>query len=132
MVDPPRNFGRGIARLSRQRLNLARDDGELIVDRGDVRNYNYQNFMENFVDLGHVYVLHLIAPGEVPDEVKPHCDMTVDTDWRRSEHRVFETHFGMKSVIVHNTADPKRKFANTWSLVMPAATSSFIFGSSIS
>lgn len=98
---------------------LDRDDGELIVDRGDVRNYNYQNFMENFVDLGHVYVLHLLAPGEVPDEVKPYCDMTVDTEWRRSDHRVFETHFGMKSVVVHNTADPKRKFVNTWSLVMP-------------
>ena len=98
---------------------LTRDDGELIVDRGDFRNYSYQNFMENFADLGHVYVLHLISPGEVPEDVKPHCDMTVDTEWRRSEHRVFETHFGMKSVIVHNTVDPKRKFANTWSLVMP-------------
>lgn len=98
---------------------LTRDDGELVVDRGDFRNYNYQNFMENFVDMGHVYVLHMLAPGEVPDEVKPYCDMTVNTEWRRAEHRVFETHFGMKSVVVHDSADPTMKFVNTWSLVMP-------------
>ncbi len=98
---------------------LARDDGELIVDRGDVRNYNYQNFMENFADLGHVYVLHMLAPGEVPDEVRPYCDMSVDIEWRRAEHRVFETHFGMKSVVVHDTGNPQTRFANTWSLVMP-------------
>lgn len=98
---------------------LSRDDGELVVDRGDFRNYNYLNFMENFADLGHVYVLHMVAPGEVPDEVRPFCDMSVDTDWRRAQHRVFETHFGMKSVVVHDTGSPQTKFVNTWSVVMP-------------
>jgi len=98
---------------------LTRDDGELLVARGDFRNYNYQNFMENFADLGHVFVLHMIEPGEVPAEVKPYCDMSVDAEWRHAQYRVFETHFGLKSLTVHDTGSPDTKFVNTWSLVMP-------------
>ncbi len=99
---------------------LARTDGEVVVERGDFRNYNYQNFMENFADMGHSYVLHMLAPGEVPDDVRPHCDMSVNTEWREITHRSFETSFGMKSVLVHHTADPDRKFVNTWSIAPPA------------
>jgi hypothetical protein len=46
--------------------------------------------------------------------------MSVDTDWRRMQYHVFETAFGMKCVVVSNTADPDVKFINTWSTVWPA------------
>ncbi|WP_194726451.1 Rieske 2Fe-2S domain-containing protein [Noviherbaspirillum malthae] len=98
---------------------LARTDGELVVQRGDVRNYNYQNFLENFADMGHVYVLHMLAPGSAPEEIQPYCDMSVNTDWRKITHRCFETDYGMKSVLVHDTATPDKKFVNTWSIAMP-------------
>jgi len=99
---------------------LARTDGEMVLERGDIRNYNYLNFLENFADIGHSYVLHLLVPGTVPEEVKPYCDMTATTDWRHIGHHVFETHFGVKSVLVHDTADPEVKYVNTWSLALPA------------
>lgn len=98
---------------------LARDDGEQVLDRGDFRDYSYLNFFENFVDMGHVYVLHMLVPGIVPDDVMPYCDATVDTEWRNATHRVFETDFGMKCVVVHDTADPDTKYVNTWSLALP-------------
>ncbi|MEE2955026.1 MAG: Rieske 2Fe-2S domain-containing protein [Pseudomonadota bacterium] len=98
---------------------LARSDGKIVLSRGDIRNYNYLNFLENFVDIGHSYVLHMIVPGIVPEDLKPYCDMSVDTDWRNIDFRVFETDFGLKSVIVHNTADPEGKYVNTWSLAFP-------------
>jgi hypothetical protein len=50
---------------------------------------------------------------------------TVNTNWRELLHRTFETDFGMKSVMVHDTADPEVKFVNTWSIALPA---SFRFG----
>jgi len=99
---------------------LARTDGELTVERGDLRNYNYLNFLENFADMGHIYVLHLLAPGVVPDEVEPYCDRSVDVEWRNIVHRTFETDFGLKCVLVHDTKDPARKFVNTWSTALPA------------
>jgi nitrite reductase/ring-hydroxylating ferredoxin subunit len=99
---------------------LARTDGELAVERGDIRNYNYLNFLENFADMGHAYVLHLLEPGILPDDVKPYVDSTVCTDWRSIQHRSFETDYGMKSVMVHDTADPNLKFVNTWSIALPA------------
>jgi hypothetical protein len=43
----------------------------------------------------------------------------VDTSFRNSIHRSFETHFGIKSVVVSNTADPDVKFVNSWCLVLP-------------
>lgn len=98
---------------------LARNDGELIVERGDFRDYNYLNFMENFADVGHAFVLHLLQPMIVPDELKPYTDTTVDYEWRNSECHFIETHFGLKSVLVHNTSDPEIKFVNTWSLGLP-------------
>lgn len=98
---------------------MARTDGEVVLSRGDFRDYSYLNFLENFADIGHSYVLHLIEPGTVPEDVKPYCDMTVDIDWRNIVHRVFETGFGLKSVIVHNSGDPKVKYVNTWSLALP-------------
>ncbi|MBA2689729.1 MAG: Rieske 2Fe-2S domain-containing protein [Burkholderiales bacterium] len=99
---------------------LTRSDGELVLERGDFRNYNYLNFLENFADMGHVYVLHMLVPGSVPDDVAPYCDMSVNTDWQQIKHHCFETDFGMKSVLVHDSADPDVKFVNTWSLAMPA------------
>lgn len=98
---------------------LARTDGELLLERGDLRNYNYLNFLENFADMGHVFVLHMLRPGSVPAEIAPYCDLSVDTDWLKIRHRVFETQFGMKSVLVHDTSDPDKKFVNTWSLALP-------------
>ena len=99
---------------------LARTDGELVLDRGDMRSYSYLNFMENFVDMGHVYVMHMLEPGRVPPELAPYVDMSVETDWRRVQHHVIETAFGMKCVVVADTADPGTKFVNTWSTVWPA------------
>jgi len=98
---------------------LARTDGEVVLERGDFRNYNYLNFLENFADMGHVYVLHMLVPAAVPDEIKPYCDLSVNTDWRSIQHRVFETSFGMKCVLVHDTGNPEIKFVNTWSLGLP-------------
>lgn len=104
---------------------LARTDGEVVLERGDFRNYSYLNFLENFADMGHVYVLHMLVPGIIPDEIAPYIDMTVNTDWRAIQHKVFETHFGLKCVLVHDTADPQTKFVNTWGLALP---SHFRFG----
>jgi len=99
---------------------LARADGEMILQRGDVRNYSYLNFLENFVDIGHSYVLHLLVQPPVPAELVPYCDQTVDLDFRRMVHKVVETDFGLKSVLVHNTADPNVKYVNTWSMALPS------------
>lgn len=98
---------------------LTRTDGELVVQRGDFRNYNYLNFLENFADMGHVYVLHMLAPGSVPKDVEPYCDMSVSTNWHEIIHRTFETEYGMKCVLVHPTGNPEIKFVNTWSLALP-------------
>jgi phenylpropionate dioxygenase-like ring-hydroxylating dioxygenase large terminal subunit len=98
---------------------LARTDGEIILERGDIRSYSYLNFLENFVDMPHVYVLHMLEPRFVPEEIEPYCDTSVDTNFRNSIHRSFETHFGIKSVIVSNTADPDVKFVNSWCVVLP-------------
>ena len=98
---------------------LARADGEAHLHRGDVRNYNYLNFLENFADMGHAYVLHMTVPMELPDELAPYCNMTVDTDWRNAQFKVVETDWGIKSVAVHDTADPDTKFVNTWALALP-------------
>jgi nitrite reductase/ring-hydroxylating ferredoxin subunit len=98
---------------------LNRTDGELVIERGDFRKYSYLNFLENFADMGHIYVLHLLSPGTVPDEIAPYCDMSVNTKWQDIKHQVFETDFGMKCVLVHDTADPKKKFVNTWSIALP-------------
>jgi nitrite reductase/ring-hydroxylating ferredoxin subunit len=98
---------------------LARTDGEVSVSRGDVREYNYLNFLENFTDLGHAYVLHLLVPKDAPEDLKPYCDQSVDTDWRNSVYRVFETDFGVKLVLVQNSDNPDLKYVNTWSLALP-------------
>jgi len=75
--------------------------------------------LENFADLGHAYILHMLVLKGVPEVLKPYCDQTVDTEWRNSEFRVFETHFGLKLVLVQNSADPEIKYVNTWSLALP-------------
>jgi phenylpropionate dioxygenase-like ring-hydroxylating dioxygenase large terminal subunit len=98
---------------------LARTDGEVSVSRGDVREYNYLNFLENFADLGHAYVLHLLVPKDAPEDLKPYCDQTVDTAWRNSTYRVFETDFGVKLVLMQNSGNPDVKFVNTWSMALP-------------
>jgi len=98
---------------------LTRTDGEIILDRGDFRNYNYLNFLENFADIGHSYVLHMLVPGTVPDDMRPYCNFTVNTDWRQLGFHVIETHFGMKSVVIHGTSDPELKYVNTWSIALP-------------
>jgi nitrite reductase/ring-hydroxylating ferredoxin subunit len=98
---------------------LSRDDGELRLERGDIRDYTYLNWLENIADQGHVHVLHKLVPSVIPDDIRPHIDLTVDTDWRNFKFSVFETGYGMKTVCVQNTADPKVKFVNTLSIVFP-------------
>ncbi len=99
---------------------LSRTDGEIVMERGDIRPYNYLNFIENFADMGHIYVMHMLEPGKVPPELEPYVNQSVDTNWRNIEHRTFETDFGMKCVLVHNTADKNLKYVNSWSIMLPA------------
>jgi phenylpropionate dioxygenase-like ring-hydroxylating dioxygenase large terminal subunit len=98
---------------------LSRDDGELLFDGGDIRDYSYLNWLENVVDNGHVLVLHTLVPSEIPDDLRPYVNTTVDADWRKSKFHIFETDYGMKTVLVQNTADPNLKFVNTMSVVFP-------------
>ena len=98
---------------------LARTDGEIVLDRGDIRPYNYLNFLENFADMGHIYVMHMLEPGTVPPELEPYVDRSVDIDWRKIKHHVSETDFGMKCVLVQDTASADLKFVNTWSIALP-------------
>jgi len=98
---------------------LGREDGELRMERGDIRDYTYLNWLENFVDNGHVYVLHTLVPGVIHDDIRPYVDTTVDPDWRNSKFNAFETSFGVKTVLVQNTADPRLKFVNTLSIIFP-------------
>jgi hypothetical protein len=98
---------------------LARGDGEVVLTRGDLRQYNYLNWMENFVDLGHGYVLHNLVPMVMPKELEPYRDTTLKEAWTEARHECVETHYGMKAIVVHDTGDPEKKFVNTWSTVMP-------------
>ena len=97
---------------------LARSDGEGHVAGGDFRNYNYLNWMENFADTGHAFVLHNLVSMEVPEELKPYNDATVQ-GWFPSRLEFVETDYGMKTVAVWDTGDPEIKFVNTWGIAMP-------------
>ena len=97
---------------------LARTDGEAKVVDGDIRNYNYLNWMENFADMGHAVVLHGMVVRDLPEEIKPFNDYSIKTCAPLPlEH--FENDYGMKTVSVLDTGDPEIKFVNTWSLAMP-------------
>ena len=114
---------------------LARTDGTVTLQRGvilpgeggkpvvvepfDIRNYNYLAFLENFLDMGHIFALHMLLPPQVPDDLRPYCNLSVDTDWNRTQHKAIETDWGAKAVVVHNTDDPDLKFVNTFSIAMP-------------
>jgi nitrite reductase/ring-hydroxylating ferredoxin subunit len=97
---------------------LARTDGEVRLAEGDVRNYNYLNWMENFADMGHAVILHALAVRDVPDEMKPYNDHSIK-NWAPLPLEHVETDYGMKTVAVLDTGDPEIKFVNTWSLAMP-------------
>ena len=97
---------------------LARTDGEVRVADGDVRNYNYLNWMENFADMGHAVVLHALEVRDIPPELKPYNDDTIK-NWMPLPIEHVETDYGMKTVAVLDTGDPEVKFVNTWSLAMP-------------
>jgi len=71
------------------------------------------------MDIGHAFVLHMLLPPEVPPEVAPYNNDTVDYDFRNAIWKVIETHFGLKSIMVQNTADPEFKHMGTWSLALP-------------
>ena len=101
---------------------LDRNDGELRMERSDIRDYTYLNWLENFADNGHVHVLHTLVPGIIPDGIRPYVNTTVDSEWRNSQFSAFETGFGMKTVLVQNTADPDLKFVNTLSIIFPYVT----------
>jgi len=88
-----------------------------LVD-GDVRNYNYLNWMENFADMGHAVVLHGLVIRDLPEELKPFNDASIK-NWMPLPLEFVETDYGMKTVSVLDTGDPDVKFVNTWSLAMP-------------
>ncbi|HEX9787992.1 MAG TPA: Rieske 2Fe-2S domain-containing protein [Candidatus Binatia bacterium] len=97
---------------------LARSDGEVRVADGDIRNYNYLNWMENFADMGHAVILHALEVREIPEELKPYNDDTIK-NWAPLPLEHVETEYGMKTVSVLDTGDPETKFVNTWSIAMP-------------
>jgi phthalate 4,5-dioxygenase len=97
---------------------LARTDGEAKVVDGDIRNYNYLNWMENFADMGHAVVLHGLVMRDLPEEIKPFNDYSIK-NWAPLPLEHVETDYGMKTVSVLDTGDPETKFVNTWSLAMP-------------
>lgn len=97
---------------------LARTDGEVRLADGDLRNYNYLNWMENFADMGHAVILHGLAMRDVPPELKPYNDSSIK-NWMPLPLEHIETEFGMKTVSVLDTGDPRIKFVNTWSIAMP-------------
>jgi nitrite reductase/ring-hydroxylating ferredoxin subunit len=97
---------------------LARTDGDVKLVDGDMRNYNYLNWMENFADMGHATILHGMVVRNVPEELKPYNDETIK-NWTPLPLQHVETEYGMKTVSVLDTADPEVKFVNTWSLAMP-------------
>jgi nitrite reductase/ring-hydroxylating ferredoxin subunit len=97
---------------------LARTDGEVKLVDGDLRNYNYLNWMENFADMGHAVILHGQVLRELPDDLKPYTDTSIKNWLPLPLHHV-ETAFGMKTAAVLDTGDPEIKFVNTWSLAMP-------------
>jgi len=97
---------------------LARTDGEVILSDGDVRNYNYLNWMENFADMGHAVILHGLLIRDLPKELKPFNDTSIK-NWAPLPLEFVETDYGMKTVAVLDTGDPEVKFVNTWSVAMP-------------
>jgi nitrite reductase/ring-hydroxylating ferredoxin subunit len=97
---------------------LARKDGEVKIIPGDIRNYSYLNWMENFADMGHATVLHGLLIRDIPDDLKPFNDTTIK-NWTPLPLEFVETEYGMKTVSVLETADPEIKFVNTWALAMP-------------
>ena len=97
---------------------LARSDGEARIVDGDVRNYNYLNWMENFADMGHAVILHGLLVRELPEELKPFSDHSIK-NWTPLPLEHVETEYGMKTVSVLDTGDPNVKFVNTWSVAMP-------------
>ena len=97
---------------------LARTDGEVRVSDGDVRNYNYLNWMENFADMGHAVILHGLEMRDIPPELKPYTDHTIK-NWMPLPLEHVETKYGMKTVSVLDTGDPEVKFVNTWSMAIP-------------
>jgi len=82
-----------------------------IVD-GDVRNYSYLNWMENFADMGHAVILHGLLVRELPEELKPYSDHSIK-NWTPLPLEHVETEYGMKTVSVLDTGDPNVKFVNT-------------------
>jgi nitrite reductase/ring-hydroxylating ferredoxin subunit len=97
---------------------LARTDGEVRVTDGDVRNYNYLNWMENFADMGHAVILHGLEVRDIPPELRPYNDHTIK-NWMPLPLEHVETDYGMKTVSVLDTGDPEVKFVNTWSMAIP-------------
>jgi nitrite reductase/ring-hydroxylating ferredoxin subunit len=98
---------------------LARTDGEVTLLGGDIRNYNYLNWLENFADMGHSMVLHHLVSRDVPEELKPYNDATIK-NWMPLPLEFVETDYGMKTVELLDTGDPEVKFVNTWSIALPA------------
>ena len=97
---------------------LARTDGETRIADGDVRNYNYLNWMENFADMGHAVILHGLQVRDIPPELEPYNDHTIK-NWMPLPLEHVETDYGMKTVSVLDTGDPEVKFVNTWSMAIP-------------
>jgi phenylpropionate dioxygenase-like ring-hydroxylating dioxygenase large terminal subunit len=56
---------------------LARTDGEAKLVDGDIWNYNYLNWMENFADMGYSVILHHQVLRDLPEELKPFNDYSI-------------------------------------------------------
>jgi phenylpropionate dioxygenase-like ring-hydroxylating dioxygenase large terminal subunit len=97
---------------------LARTDGKVVLSSGDIRNYNYLNWLENFADMGHAVILHNQVPRDIPDELKPYNDSSIK-NWVPLPLEFVETDYGMKTAAVLDTGDPEVKFINAWSIAMP-------------
>ncbi|MDH3444340.1 MAG: Rieske 2Fe-2S domain-containing protein [Deltaproteobacteria bacterium] len=97
---------------------LARTDGDVKIVDGDIRNYNYLNWMENFADMGHAVILHGLVVRDIPEELRPYNDYSIK-NWAPLPLEHIETDYGMKTVSVLDTGDPEVKFVNAWSIAMP-------------
>jgi hypothetical protein len=74
--------------------------------------------MENFADMGHAVILHGLKVRDVPPELEPYNDRSIN-NWMPLPLEHVETDYGMKTVCVLDTGDPKVKFVNTWSMAIP-------------
>ena len=97
---------------------LARDDGVVKLADGDIRNYNYLNWMENFADMGHATILHGLVVRDIPEELKPYNDYSIK-NWSPLPLEHVETEYRHEDRFGARYRRSQVKFVNTWAVVMP-------------